>query len=132
MTTNDPTTKEAHATVQSANQTHQDDYTRFQHDLLAVIAGYENGRYRNNRHSEQLPHGLAIKQSLEGYLGEEIHHGRLYPNLDTLVERGLINKTQADRRTNYYQLTDDGWDFLNQRAQFLVNCIDNGEDGDAE
>jgi len=38
------------------------------------------------------PHGLAIKDELENYYEKEIHHGRLYPNLDTLVEKGLIEK----------------------------------------
>jgi DNA-binding PadR family transcriptional regulator len=38
----------------------------------------------------------------------EIHHGRLYPNLDTLVEKGLVEKGELDRRTNYYTLTRRG------------------------
>ncbi len=133
MSTDEPTTKESTATDASpTNQTaSQDDYTRFQHDLLLAIAGYENGRYRDDRHSSELPHGLALKKTLEGRYGEEVNHGRLYPNLDTLEERGLVKKTQADRRTNYYQLTDSGWEFLQRRAQFIVGCLDNGEDGDA-
>ena len=59
------------------------DLTGFQRDLLYVIA------------SLQEPHDLAIKQELEEYYQKEIHHGRLYPNLDTLVEKG-----EKDRRTN--------------------------------
>ena len=51
-----------------------DDLTAFQRDLLYVIAGLENGTP---------PHGLAIKDSLEVDYSGEIHHGRLYPNLDT-------------------------------------------------
>jgi transcriptional regulator, PadR family len=54
------------------------------------------------------PHGLAIKDELEGYYETEIHHGRLYPNLDTLVEKGLVEKGELDRRTNYYSLTRRG------------------------
>ncbi|QZA89184.1 PadR family transcriptional regulator [Salinarchaeum sp. IM2453] len=72
------------------------DLTGFQRDLLFVIAG------------EEEPHGLSIKQELEDYYGKEIHHGRLYPNLDTLVEKGLVEKGQLDRRTNYYVLTSRG------------------------
>ena len=67
------------------------DLTGFQRDLLYVIAGLSE------------PHGLAIKEELEDYYEKEIHHGRLYPNLDTLVEKG-----QRDRRTNYYTLTRRG------------------------
>lgn len=72
------------------------DLTGFQRDLLVVIAGLEK------------PHGLALKDALEEYYNKEIHHGRLYPNLDTLVNKGLIEKGQRDRRTNVYALTDRG------------------------
>jgi DNA-binding PadR family transcriptional regulator len=72
------------------------DLTGFQRDLLYVIAGKDE------------PHGLAIKAELESYYEKEIHHGRLYPNLDTLVDKGLVDKGQRDRRTNYYALTDRG------------------------
>jgi len=109
------------------NQPLRNDTTRFQLDLLAVIAGYETGRYRDDRHSSDLPHGLAIKDTLEAYYGEDVNHGRLYPNLDTLVEDDLVEKSQADRRTNYYQLTGNGWEYLHRRAQFVVGCLDEGD-----
>ena len=73
------------------------DLTSFQRDLLAVIAGHD-----------EAPHGLAIKATLEEHYEEEIHHGRLYPNLDTLVTKGLVKKSQRDRRTNEYTLTSRG------------------------
>ena len=69
------------------------DLTAFQRDLLYAIAGLDE------------PHGLALKDELEDYYDKEVHHGRLYPNLDTLVDKGLVKKGQADRRTNYYSLT---------------------------
>lgn len=72
------------------------DITGFQRDLLYVIAGKDE------------PHGLAIKDELEDYYETEIHHGRLYPNLDTLVNKGLVEKGQRDRRTNFYTLTRRG------------------------
>jgi PadR family transcriptional regulator PadR len=72
------------------------DLTGFQRDLLYVIAGKDS------------PHGLALKDELERYYEKEIHHGRLYPNLDTLVEKGLIEKGEKDRRTNTYELTRRG------------------------
>jgi PadR family transcriptional regulator PadR len=72
------------------------DLTGFQRDLLYVAAGQDE------------PHGLAIKDELEDYYETEIHHGRLYPNLDTLVEKGLIEKGQIDRRTNSYEVTQRG------------------------
>ena len=72
------------------------DLTGFQRDLLYVIAGLDE------------PHGLAIKEELEDYYEKEIHHGRLYPNLDTLVEKSLVEKGEKDRRTNVYTLTRRG------------------------
>lgn len=72
------------------------DLTGFQRDLLYVIGGLEE------------PHGLAIKNELEEYYEKEIHHGRLYPNLDTLVNKGLVEKGEQDRRTNKYIMTQRG------------------------
>lgn len=72
------------------------DLTGFQRDLLYVIAGLEN------------PHGLAVKAELETYYEKEINAGRLYPNLDALVEKGLVEKGDKDRRTNVYTLTRRG------------------------
>jgi DNA-binding PadR family transcriptional regulator len=72
------------------------DLTAFQRDLLYVIAGIDR------------PYGLEIKEALDDYYEKEIHHGRLYPSLDTLAEKGLVEKGELDRRTNYYNLTRRG------------------------
>lgn len=72
------------------------DLTGFQRDLLYVVAGLGN------------PKGLAIKDELDEYYGSEINHGRLYPNLDTLVGKGLVEKGNKDDRTNEYSLTTRG------------------------
>ena len=72
------------------------DLTGFQRDLLYVLTGFDE------------PHGLAIKEKLEDYYEKEINNGRLYPNLDTLVEKGLVEKGNKDRRTNFYTLTRRG------------------------
>lgn len=53
-------------------------------------------------------YGLGIKQRLSEYYGEEINHGRLYPNLDELVDHGLVDKSERDRRTNNYAITERG------------------------
>lgn len=72
------------------------DLTGFQRDLLILIAGLDD------------PYGLEIQDELENYYERDIHHGQLYPNLDDLVEKGLVNKGQLDRRTNFYRLTRRG------------------------
>jgi len=73
-----------------------DDLTGFQRDLLVVAAGLDE------------PNGLDIKSELEQYYTSEINHGRLYPNLNTLVDKGLVEKGQKDERTNQYVVTDRG------------------------
>ena len=88
------------------------DLTGFQRDLLYVIAGLDE------------PHGLAIKDELEDYYQKEIHHGRLYPNLDTLVEKGLVEKSQKDRRTNAYEMTRRGTREIEARGEWEANYID--------
>lgn len=82
------------------------DLTAFQRDLLYTIAGLEN------------PHGLAIRDEVAEYYNKEIQHGRLYPDLDTLVEKGLVEKGQEDGRTNAYSLTGRGRRELKARREW--------------
>ena len=91
------------------------DLTAFQRDILYIIGGKEN------------PHGLAIKSALEEYYQSEVNHGRLYPNLDQLVERGFVSKGEYDKRTNVYGLTDKGHDLLVARRDWEdqhINTLD--------
>ncbi|WP_226008225.1 PadR family transcriptional regulator [Natrinema salinisoli] len=82
------------------------DLTGFQRDLLYTIAGQDE------------PHGLAIKDELEDYYEKEIHHGRLYPNLDEVVDKGLVEKGERDQRTNYYTVTARGRRELEARREW--------------
>jgi len=88
------------------------DLTGFQRDLLYVIAGLDD------------PHGLAIKEELEDYYEKEIHHGRLYPNLDTLVDKGLVEKGEKDRRTNIYSETRRGEREITARQEWESQYVD--------
>ncbi|MBX0293685.1 PadR family transcriptional regulator [Haloarcula nitratireducens] len=104
------------------------DLTAFQQNILVILA--EEPRY-----------GLAIKRELEAYYSDEVNHGRLYPNLDDLVEMGLVEKSELDKRTNQYSLTDSGkeavldqlgWEFSkfvtgNDRADELRDLVDDQE-----
>jgi PadR family transcriptional regulator PadR len=85
--------------------------TSFQRDLLYVIAGAER------------PSGQEIKTELQSSMGE-ITHGRLYPNLDTLVERGYVGKGESDRRTNFYELTEKGRAGLRDRREWESRYVD--------
>lgn len=79
-------------------------------------------------------YGLAIKRRLEGRYDEKINHGRLYPNLDRLVDAELIDKTKRDDRTNEYSLTEGAKDLLRRDAQRRYNAADslNGRFGGAD
>ncbi|MDF9747899.1 PadR family transcriptional regulator [Natrinema salsiterrestre] len=88
------------------------DLTGFQRDLLYVIAGQEE------------PHGLAIKDELEDYYEKEIHHGRLYPNLDEIVDKGLVEKGEKDQRTNVYSITARGTRELEARRDWENQYVD--------
>jgi len=88
------------------------DLTGFQRDLLVVITGLDD------------PNGLAIKDELEKYYESTINHGRLYPNLDTLVEKGLAEKGQKDKRTNIYSLTKRGHREIDARRKWESQYLD--------
>jgi DNA-binding PadR family transcriptional regulator len=88
--------------------------TGFQRDLLYVVAGLGN------------PHGLAIKDELDSYYDTEVHHGRLYPNLNTLVEKGLVEKGEKDKRTNVYVITESGRRELEARREWEDQYLGEG------
>ena len=82
------------------------DLTGFQRDILYVLGGLDE------------PKGLAIKDELDAYYSGDINHGRLYPNLDALVEKGLVDKGRIDDRTNSYSLTDRGHREIEARREW--------------
>jgi len=91
------------------------DLTGFQRDILYVTAGLDE------------PHGLGIKEELEKYYESEIQHGRLYPNLDTLVDEGLLEKGEIDKRTNSYTVTRKGQRVLEARSEWEAQYIGDGD-----
>lgn len=90
--------------------------TGFQRDLLYVISGMDHAS------------GRAIMEELEADTGQEITRGRLYPNLDALVTEGLVRKGQVDRRTNYYSLSEEGWESLRDRRAWENQRLPEGND----
>jgi DNA-binding PadR family transcriptional regulator len=89
--------------------------TAFQENILMILA--EEPRY-----------GLAIKRELESYYDAEVNHGRLYPNLDELVEMGLVEKSELDKRTNQYALTDEGYKTLLDQLEWSFDRLVTSDD----
>jgi len=77
--------------------------TAFQRDILWTLS--HHGAMK----------GLAVKDALEEYYSEKINHGRVYQNLDALVEAGFVEKGARDERTNEYRLTADAKQALTRR-----------------
>ncbi|SFG86573.1 DNA-binding transcriptional regulator, PadR family [Halopelagius inordinatus] len=86
------------------------DLTGFQRDTLTVIAGLDE------------PSGQQVKEELEKQ-HDEVNHGRLYPNLDALVEEGYVDKGEIDRRTNYYALSERGHEALQNRREWENSTV---------
>ncbi|ELY52711.1 PadR family transcriptional regulator [Natronorubrum bangense] len=89
--------------------------TAFQNNILVILA-------------KEPMYGLAIKRELEDYYGTEVNHGRLYPNLDELVDLGLVEKSELDKRTNQYSLTDDGYEAVLDGIEWTLSKVVTGDD----
>lgn len=87
------------------------DMTGFQRDLLFVIAGLGE------------PNGQEIGAELEASQDREVLHGRLYGNLDRLVEEGLIAKGERDGRTNRYTMTEAGEEAIADRYEWQSEYV---------
>jgi DNA-binding PadR family transcriptional regulator len=83
----------------------------FQRDILLVLMRLED--------TEDDSYGLAIKGRLEDRYEDEVNHGRLYPNLDDLIDLGLVERGQIDKRTNRYTLTDEGRHLLERHGESI-------------
>jgi len=86
------------------------DLTGFERDLLVEI-------YQMDQ-----PSGQAIRGRMEAEHGEYVDSSRLYPNLNDLVDYGLIDKGEQDLRTNYYEITDDGRRLVEETAQSFASA----------
>ena len=93
--------------------------TAFQQNILTILA--EEPRY-----------GLAIKRELETYYDSEVNHGRLYPNLDELVEMDLVEKSELDKRTNQYELTEAGYEAVLDQLDWTFGKIITNDDRKAD
>lgn len=96
------------------------DLTAFQRDIMFVISGLDE------------PKGLDVKEVLQSYYREDIRHGRLYPNLDALVSKGLVDKGKHDQRTNKYTLTEHGKQELRVRLRWELQTLSDEMKGELD
>jgi len=114
-TTDDPTEPMSDASTTDDLEWHA--LTGFKRDILEAIAALQ--------HEGETPYGLGIMNRMEIRFGyPEINHGRLYPNLDELVESGLVRKYEIDSRTNGYKLTTEGRSLLRHHAGQLDEILE--------
>jgi len=89
-----------------------DDLTGFQRDLLYVIAGADQ------------PSGQDVKDEIEQYYSSEINHGRLYPNLDTVVNKGTRRERTTRQAHKLLRNTDEGEQAIEDRYEWESQYID--------
>lgn len=88
--------------------------TAFQTTLMVAIRANKN------------PSGQTVRRWLEsndGHAVDDVNHGRMYPNLNELIEKGYATKGKQDARTNYYELTDEGRKRLEARHGFIGSVL---------
>ncbi|WP_435362215.1 PadR family transcriptional regulator [Haloarchaeobius sp. DFWS5] len=91
------------------------DLTGFQYNMLVVLTNMEE------------PSGRELKQKLEESLDCSLPHGRLYRNLDTLVDKELVKKGCIDGRTNYYEISASGEEAIHERFKWEQEHIESSE-----
>ncbi|MFC5970041.1 PadR family transcriptional regulator [Halomarina salina] len=101
---------------ESTDRTDEDDSTEFK-ETLADLTGFQlHALWVAGRLNAEQPavSGQDISRELGERFDDKPTHGRLYPNLDTLVNYGLIDRRpeQINRRTNAYEVTEKGRAFL--------------------
>ncbi|WP_276255595.1 helix-turn-helix transcriptional regulator [Halomontanus rarus] len=89
------------------------DLTGFQRDIIEALARLEDSGTERS--------GQAIKAVLEES-HDEVLHGRLYQNLDSLIDDRLLERGAIDGRTNRYTLSADARRLLRDRLEQLADA----------
>ena len=88
------------------------DLSAFQREILVTIASLQ-----------ERPNGLKLRDELSDRLATEVHHSRLYGNLDELVNKGIVKKGQVTARENYYEVTSEGYNLLWEQSDRLKEVL---------
>ena len=79
--------------------------TGFQRDIVVGLAWFERV------HGENSVRGQDLGELLTDQYESKIHNGRLYPNLDTVITKGLVNKVDSEEDISpdaAYTLSQEG------------------------
>ncbi|WP_238398305.1 helix-turn-helix transcriptional regulator [Halorussus salinus] len=85
------------AAVETMEDRRFTDLRAFERDVLYAVRELER--------DDEGPKGVAVKEALERRYGDEVNRSRLYQNLTTLADAGLVTKRIKDARTNEYATT---------------------------
>ena len=97
-----------------------EELTEFQKNIVNVLVGGDK-------------YGLAIKRELDEYYEDEVSHGRLYPNLDRLVNSNYVEKAPRDERTNEYRLTEEAREEIREEMEWrLTKYVGDSNDRERE
>ena len=97
------------------DNTNRQDLTGFQRDLLRATLRVDR--------NQPAVSGQAILAHLEAEQQRDINHGRLYSNLDALVEAGLVAKESIDDRTNDYRPTCEARTLIRRQLQSWLGVL---------
>lgn len=105
--------------------------------MTETVAGHELTLYRLEclaavgtlEGEQEQVSGLDILEIVSEFLDDNGYHGRLYPNLDWLVDQGLLEKTPVDGRTKNYSLTGEGIAELRVFAQRYLKASEGPDEG---
>jgi len=92
---------------------------------LADLPGFRRDMLIALAHSGPT-HGRAIAENLETLRREHINDGRFYPNLNALVDDGLVEKrvNEHDERSHEYALSKRGRGTIREYGQRIAGAIE--------
>jgi len=96
-------------------QPHWNDLTGFRRDLLKAMLALDD--------QPQIT-GQDIKVWLQSDGYDDLNHGRLYPNLNVLVETGLVEKGRVDKRSKDYRATKAARELVRREMQSWMGVIE--------
>lgn len=88
------------------------DINKWQTTILAAAAAADD------------QNGQDIARRIEQAHGVDVSNGRLYPNLDALVDAGLLTQRTDGGRANRHNVTDRGMRELEARLDYLLRHAD--------